>query len=124
MSLIGIVTGTLLTRPIDEKVVQNFLQQDPAFRRLGKIPAKHFRKEPALASKENTRDIISVFIAVPWQLVPFMFMMNLVFKAWSQALTLGLIFIGPSTALYFTRYRHLSTEVTWMNNGSPAGVGA
>ena len=111
MSLIGIVAGTLLTKPIDSRIVQNFYNKTRPFGAWGRYRDTLPASTREAIKKENTRDIISVFIAVPWQLVLFMFMMNLVFKAWSQALTLGLIFIGLSVALYFNWFRHLSTEV-------------
>jgi hypothetical protein len=111
MSLIGIVAGTLLTKPIDGRTVQNFYNKTRPFGAWGKYRDALPASTREAIKKENTRDIISVFIAVPWQLVLFMFMMNLVFKAWSQALTLGLIFIGLSVALYFNWFRYLSTEV-------------
>ncbi|MFA5705601.1 MAG: sodium:solute symporter [Candidatus Neomarinimicrobiota bacterium] len=111
MSLLGIIIGTLATRPIDEKVTANFYNITRPFGAWKKY--REMLPEPVRIGikKENTRDIISVFLAVPWQLSLFMFMMNLVFKAWSQALVLGLVFLALSTGLYFTWFRHLSTEV-------------
>jgi Na+/proline symporter len=111
MSLIGIIIGTLATAPTDDKTTQNFYNVTRPFGVWGR-----FKKGVPLATqeairKENRRDILSVILAVPWQLTLFMFMMNLVFKDWGQALWLGLLFIALSVSLYFSWYRHLSTEV-------------
>jgi len=111
MSLLGIIIGTLATKPTDDKTTQNFYNVTRPFGLWGKFK-KGVPEETRLAiKKENRRDIISTFLAVPWQLCLFMFMMNLVFKSWNQALWLGLIFVALSVGLYFTWYRHLSTEV-------------
>jgi len=111
MSLLGIIIGTLATRPIDEKITANFYNVTRPFgawKKYREMLPEHVRLG---IKKENKRDIISVILAVPWQLSLFMFMMNLVFKAWGQALVLGLVFLGLSVGLYFTWFRHLSTEV-------------
>ena len=50
-------------------------------------------------------------MAVPWQIILFLFMMNLVFKVWNQTLVLGILLIALSIGLYFKWFRHLSTEV-------------
>lgn len=111
MSLAGIIVGTLLTKPIDDKTTQNFYNITRPFGAWGRFRNSLPEHTKLAIKKENRRDIFATFIAVPWQLVLFMFMMNLVFKAWTQALWLGIIFIGLSVGLYFLWYRHLSTEV-------------
>ncbi|MBN2780933.1 MAG: sodium:solute symporter, partial [Candidatus Marinimicrobia bacterium] len=112
MSFAGIVIGTLATEPIDEKTTSHFYNVTRPFGAWGKYKRMLPEATQLAISRESKRDIISVILAVPWQLSLFMFMMNLVFKSWGQALVLGLVFLGLSTALYFTWYRHLSTEVT------------
>ncbi|MFA6617534.1 MAG: sodium:solute symporter [Candidatus Neomarinimicrobiota bacterium] len=111
MSLFGIVIGTLATEPIDDKTTQNFYNVTRPFGIWGRFKKALPEATQIAIRQENKRDIISVILAIPWQLTLFMFMMNLVFKDWVQALWLGGIFIGLSVALYFTWFRHLSTEV-------------
>lgn len=111
MSLFGIIIGTLATEPIDDKTTQNFYNVTRPFGAWGKFKKGVPEDVQAAIRKENKRDIISVILAIPWQLTLFMFMMNLVFKDWPQALWLGFIFIVLSIALYFTWFRHLSSEV-------------
>ena len=60
---------------------------------------------------ENKRDIFSTFIAVPWQIVFFLFMMSIMFKNWTNVTVLGILLVILSTILYFSWYKHLSTEV-------------
>lgn len=111
MSLLGIVIGTLATEPIDDKTTQNFYNVTRPFGVWGRFKKALPEATQIAIRQENKRDIISVILAIPWQLTLFMFMMNLVFKDWGQALWLGGIFIALSVALYFTWFRHLSTEV-------------
>jgi solute:Na+ symporter, SSS family len=112
MSLAGIIVGTLLTQPIDEKTIQNFYNVTRPFGAWGKYKNKLPQHTQIAIKKENRRDIIATFIAIPWQLTLFMFMMNLVFKDWGQAIALGSVFIVLSVGLYFLWFKHLSTEVT------------
>lgn len=111
MSLLGIVIGTLLTKPIDDEITANFYKITRPFgawKKYREMLPEHVQEG---IKKENRRDIFSIFLAVPWQLTLFMFMMNLVFKEWTQTLVLGLLFIALSAGLYFSWFRHLSTEV-------------
>lgn len=111
MSLLGIILGTMLTKPTEDSITQNFYNITRPFGAWGKYKRALPEETQIAIRTENKRDIISVFLAVPWQLSLFMFMMNLVFKSWPQAIVLGIIFLGLSVALYFTWFRHLSQEV-------------
>ncbi len=111
ISLLGTIIGTYATKPTDEMVLSEFYKKTRPFGLWG-----HFRKQiPSTAmekvNKENRRDIISTFMAVPWQLTLFMMWMMLIMRRWNQfGLLLGLLFI-LSVGLYFAWFRHLSTEV-------------
>jgi hypothetical protein len=62
-------------------------------------------------NKENRRDIISTFFAVPWQVVLFLTGMAVILKRWDQFIWLLVILIVLSVGLYFNWFRHLSKEV-------------
>ena len=111
MSLAGIIIGTLLTEPIDDKTTQNFYNVTRPFGAWGRFKQQLPENTQLAIKKENRRDIFATIIAIPWQLTLFMFMMNLVFKDWGQALALGLCFAALSVGLYFLWFKHLSTEV-------------
>ncbi|BFN37386.1 Na+:solute symporter [Fidelibacter multiformis] len=110
ISLLGTIIGTLLTKPTDEAVLQDFYNRTRPFgfwKRFKKtLPDKEIEK----IDKENKRDIVSTFIAVPWQIVLFMFMMNLIFKVWNQFVILLLLLVVLSAGLYFNWFRHLSEK--------------
>lgn len=111
ISLIATIIGTKFTKPTDDKVLQKFYNVTRPFGFWKKFKNKLPEKSRNGIDKENKRDIIATFMAVPWQIILFLFMMNLVFKVWSQLLMLGILLIALSIGLYFKWFRHLSTEV-------------
>ncbi len=110
-SLIGMLIGTYLTKPTNEDVLLAFYKKTRPFGFWG--PVKK-RLDPAILSqidRENSRDKLATFFAVPWQVVLFLTGMALIMKTWTQFGWLLLILIGLSTGLYLTWFRHLSSEV-------------
>ena len=65
----------------------------------------------ASINKENRRDIIATFFAVPWQVVLFLTGMMVVLKQWSNAMNLFGLLVILSAGLYWFWFRHLSEEV-------------
>ncbi len=110
-SFIGTIIGTLLTEPTEDSVLQNFYNRTRPFGFWKKYKAALPVQTALEIDKENKRDILSTVMAVPWQIVFFMFMMNIVFREWLQVLVLGIILVVLSVGLYFNWFRHLSKEV-------------
>ncbi|NOX87546.1 MAG: sodium:solute symporter [Calditrichaeota bacterium] len=110
-SLVGMIIGTYLGPPASDEVLFEFYKRTRPFGLWGPVR----RKMPAhileQIDKENRRDILSTFFAVPWQIVLFLTGMTVVIKRWDEFLFLLTILIILSTALYFSWFRHLSTEV-------------
>ncbi|HRS52646.1 MAG TPA: sodium:solute symporter [Candidatus Marinimicrobia bacterium] len=111
ISTVATVIGTLLTEPTDEKVLDNFYRVTRPFGFWGPIRAKLPEKLISQINRENRRDIISIFFAVPWQVCLFLMWMVLVMKRYDTFLSLLLIVVTLSTILYFTWFRHLATQV-------------
>ena len=109
-SLLGTIVGTLLTEPTDEETLQNFYIKTRPFGTWGKFKNNLDKKQQMAIEAENKRDIFSTFIAVPWQVTLFLFMMSLMFKTWTTALILGGICGILTIILYFSWYKHLSTN--------------
>ncbi len=111
VSLLGTIAGTYFTKPTDESVLFEFYKTTRPFgfwsRIRNKVPLHLLEK----VNKENRRDIFSTFLAVPWQLALFMLWMVLIVRRWDWFAILLAALILLSTALYFTWFRHLSTEV-------------
>ncbi len=110
-SLIGTIAGTYLTQPTDKKVLDNFYKTTRPFGFWNPVRSQMSPKVIEKIYKENRRDIISTFFAVPWQVVLFLTMMMIIMKAWHTLFILLGLLILLSTGLYFTWFRHLSTEV-------------
>jgi len=110
-SLLGSVLGTILTKPTGETTLLRFYKVTRPFGTWRRFKARLRADNQVAVDAENRRDIVSIIMAVPWQIVFFLFMMSLIFKTWSNVATLGILFAALSFGLYFTWYRHLSTEV-------------
>jgi Na+/proline symporter len=110
-STIATIIGTIITEPTSEKVLDNFYRVTRPFGIWGPIRAKLPENIRRQINRENRRDILSIFFAVPWQVCLFMMWMVLVMKRFDTFLNLLLIVIVLSVVLYFTWFRHLSTEV-------------
>ena len=110
-SLLGTIIGTLITAPIDEKTLAKFYNKTRPFGSWSRFKNKLTKDDIIAIDKENKRDIFSTFIAVPWQIVFFLFMMSIMFKNWTSVAMLGIILLTLTTILYFSWYKHLSTEV-------------
>ncbi|MCK9483334.1 MAG: sodium:solute symporter [Candidatus Marinimicrobia bacterium] len=120
ISAIATIIGTLLTKPTDSKVLDNFYRVTRPFGFWGAIRSKLPERVRRQINRENRRDIISIFFAVPWQVCLFMMWMVLVMKRFDTFLSLLLIVLALSLILYFTWFRHLSTEVDVDSESSSA----
>ncbi|MGE5402138.1 MAG: sodium:solute symporter family transporter [Ignavibacteriales bacterium] len=111
-SFIGCIVGTLITKPTDIKVLEEFYSVTRPFGFWGAVSKNVTAVKLKEIRHENRRDIISTFIAVPWQIVFFMMGMMLVMKNWNNFLLLLILFIILSICLYFSWFRGLSQEKT------------
>lgn len=110
-SLIAMIIATLATKPTDKAVLENFYLQTRPFGLWKPIREKISASLMTEVNRENRRDIIALFFAVPWQLVLFIMWMALMMKRWDEFSWLIVALIGLSIGLYYFWYRHLSTEV-------------
>ncbi|MEJ2635925.1 MAG: sodium:solute symporter, partial [Calditrichia bacterium] len=111
-SLIGLILGTYLTKPTPSHVLFNFYRTTRPFGWWH--PVRKRLPEAVLQDikKENKRDIIATFFAVPWQVVLFLTGMTIIMRTWVSFSYLFIILIGLSGGLYYFWFRHLSAEVS------------
>ncbi|VEP11399.1 Na+/proline symporter [Hyella patelloides LEGE 07179] len=107
-SFIGCIIGTFLTEPTDLKVLDNFYKVTRPFGFWGIVGKKLPDDLQQTIQNENRRDLLSTFIAIPWQLVLFMMGITFMMKRWDSFGTLTVIFILLSIVLYFTWFRYLN----------------
>ena len=110
-SLVGMVIGTYASKPTDENVLFEFYRRTRPFGFWGPIRKRISQETMDKINKENRRDILSTFFAVPWQVILFLSLMAVILKRWDEFLWLFIILILLSAGLYFNWFRHLSTEV-------------
>lgn len=111
ISLIFMVIGTYLTKPTDKSVLYEFYKKTRPFGFWSSVRSKIPSHTLGLINKENNRDIIAIFFAVPWQMTLFITFMMVIMQRWDIfGYSLSLLTV-LSIGLYFSWYRHLSTEV-------------
>lgn len=110
-SLIGMIIGTYVSKPTDDQTLFEFYKRTRPFGFWKPVRKKIAAETMDKINKENRRDILSTFFAVPWQVVLFLTGMAVILKRWDQFLWLALILIILSAGLYFNWFRHLSKEV-------------
>ena len=110
-SLLGMIIGTYMAKPTDESVLIEFYKRTRPFGLWGPVRAKINQQKISEINKENKRDILSTFMAVPWQVILFLTGMSIILKRWDQFWWLLVILIILSVGLYFNWFRHLSKEV-------------
>ncbi|MBN1154687.1 sodium:solute symporter [candidate division KSB1 bacterium] len=111
ISLISMIIGTYLTRPTDRNVLYDFYKRTRPFGMWKPVITKLPANTKNMINKENRRDIIATCFAVPWQLTLFITFMMIIMKRWDALAYLIILLVFLSVGLYFTWYRHLSTEV-------------
>jgi len=111
LSLAGTVLGTFFGRPTDDAVTENFYNVTRPFGFWNKYKRRLQSETTHQIDAENRRDIVTLFLALPWQLALFLFMMSLVLKNWLQTAWLLAALVVLSGALYLNWFRKLSTEI-------------
>ncbi len=111
VSFIAMIIATYVTKPTDEKTLSEFYKTTRPFGFWKNIREKIPTNVMEKVNKENRRDIISIFMAVPWQVILFLTMMMIVMGRWDFFGYLFVALVALSFGLYFSWYRHLSTEV-------------
>ena len=110
ISLAGTLLGTYLTEPTGRDVLVNFYKVTRPFGWWGPVRRGFAPGALAKIHAENRRDIVSIFMAVPWQVVLFLTWMTIIMRRWDEFTVLLVILVLLSGGLYFNWFRHLGTE--------------
>jgi len=111
-SLIGCLIGTYAAKPTEAAILRNFYDKTRPFGFWKPVRREFPAEFQARAKHENRRDILSVFIAVPWMIGLAAAGMIFVMKRWDEFAMVGGLVAVLSVALYFVWYRHLGDEAT------------
>jgi hypothetical protein len=112
ISLIGVIIGTYATPPTNDDVLFNFYRTTRPFGFWRHIRGRLSDEVIQSINKENRRDLFSIFLAIPWQLILFLSWMMILVRAWDQLTVLLILLVVISVILYFSWYRHLRKNVT------------
>lgn len=107
VGLIGSVIGTYITKPTDQKVLENFYKITRPFGFWG--PLKHaFGPEfRASTKREHFYDIISIPFAFGWFISILFMPMQAMLRQWRSLGMTGILFVISMTGLYFFWYTKL-----------------
>jgi Na+/proline symporter len=111
ISFLTMVIGTYATRPTDPAVLDAFYRTTRPFGFWKPVRRNVNALSLEKVDRENRRDKRSIFLAVPWQIVLFLMWIAVMMKRWDNVFVLLAILIVLSVGLYFSWFRHLSTEV-------------
>ena len=110
-SFLGCIVGTITTKATDLQVIENFYKVTRPFGFWGIIYRNLPDNLQQEIKQENRRDLLAVFLAIPWQLVFFMMGISLMMKRWNSLIVLLVMFVLLSIALYFIWLRKLTISV-------------
>ncbi len=110
MSFIALVAGTLVTSKTKDEILENFYSITRPFGFWKPVKDKLDKGKVAEIKKENRRDIASIAMAVPWQIVLFLTGMSFILKNWNAFFVLLVVLFGLSLGLYNTWFKHLSKD--------------
>jgi len=110
-SLIGMLIGTFLTQPTDDKVLSKFYKITRPFGFWKPVRKSMHSGLLSQIDEENRRDKIAIFFAVPWQLTLFMMWITVMMKRWDMTGLLFALLLVLSAGLYQFWFKHLSKEV-------------
>lgn len=108
LSFAGSIIGTFMSKTADEDVLNNFYATTRPFGFWKPVRNRYSLQVRTQVKKENRRDILSTFIAVPWQVIFFMMGLQLMFKNWTNFILLFILFVILSVILYFSWFKGLS----------------
>jgi Na+/proline symporter len=109
-SLVGMIACTLLTPATDDAVLEHFYRQTRPigfWRKIRKRLDQQFVRE---TKRENRRDLIALFFAVPWQISLFLVPVFAIIHKWETVTVFAGILILSSIGLYVFWFRFLNRK--------------
>lgn len=111
ITALALVIITLLTPPSPDKVLENFYNVTRPFGFWKKYRERLNPHIQAELKKEHRFDIMTLFLAVPWQVCLFMMWMAIIMKRFHASIYLMIGVTIISVLMYFTWFKRLSKEI-------------
>ncbi|MCE5187185.1 MAG: hypothetical protein LLF76_13775 [Planctomycetaceae bacterium] len=119
IGLIGTIIGTYLTRPTDQKILQQFYRTTRPFGFWKPLLNTLSPQVRAEVKKEHIRDVVALPFALAWQITLFLLPMLLLIKNWSAFWITLSIFAVSLAGLYFIWLRKWGEEVVFEGSVQP-----
>ncbi|MGE5458187.1 MAG: sodium:solute symporter family transporter [Methanococcaceae archaeon] len=110
ISLIATIIGTYLSKPTDEKILENFYRTTRPFGFWKPYKAKLTAGQRSAMELEHKNDLISVPFTLTWQITLFLLPMQLMVKSYYEFFVTLALFIICLTGMYFFWYRNLPSK--------------
>jgi Na+/proline symporter len=110
VTFMACIVIALMTPPTDDDTLRLFYKKTRPFGFWGRIRDSISDIDMDAVNRENRRDIMSTFIAVPWMLFMGITPMLFVTKQWEYFGYASALLVVLSVFLYFNWFRHLSKE--------------
>jgi hypothetical protein len=107
VSFVASVVATLMSKAPSEEVLLHFFRTTRPWGFWGAQREECKRAEEMEITIEQLYDLISLVLAIPWQLSLFFGSMCFVVHAWSKFYMCAIVWSFCSVALYFTWYKQL-----------------
>ncbi len=110
ISFTACIIGTYATPAVSDDILINFYKVTRPFGFWKSVKETMPEEKMEAVDAENKRDILSTFFAVPWMLTLCITPMLFMVRKWSEFSISMTLLVMLSIALYFSWFRHLSTE--------------
>ncbi len=107
ISLVATIVVSLITKPIPEDVVAYFYKTTRPFGFWGHFAKNQPEEKKAELRREHRTDILTVGIALVWQVTLFLLPMQLLMRNWGEFFTTLPVFLAGCVGLYFVWYKNL-----------------
>lgn len=112
ISLLASIVGTYATEATPAQVLLDFYRKTRPWGLWKQQSEEVHRREAMEITIEHLYDLLTLVLALPWQMSLFFGAMSFVVHAWSKFLVCVLVFSFCSVSLYFTWYRNLRDPET------------
>jgi hypothetical protein len=110
LSFLGTIVGSLVTKPTDMDVLREFYRKTRPFGFWKPLFNELSDSQKESYINEHKYDILTVPIALVWQVSMFMLSMQIVIHSYQDAFWTGAIFVLSSVGLYFVWYKKLPSN--------------
>jgi Na+/proline symporter len=111
-SLAAGIIGSLLTRPTEKPVLENFWQTIRPFGIWGKATQDLDNQRLKRVKRENRLDLLTVVFAIAWHLSGVVAIISLILHKWDVLTWAAAVFALTLVVLYFSWYRRLDRPDT------------